>query len=461
MNLNITKQSLSKISLPISSFFGHPLGKAYQLLKESQYWSTDRIQQHQVQALLALVHHCYYNVPYYHDLMKKRGLLPEDFQTLDDLTRLPYLTRDIIRQQGMRLRAINYPDNKVAFRRSGGTTGEPIKIAADSQARAYETAAYLRGFEWMGYILGSPMVRLFGGSLGLPEDRNLRSNLRDWIFNSRFLPAFELNPDNVLNYVDIIRQAKGGVLVGYTSAVRNLAQFMDLKSLHVNSLRSVICTAEYMPAEWRQFISHVFQAPVYCYYGCGEVHSMGYECSSEEGYLVPTEHIVLEAADGNPGVFRDVGRGEACVTTLFNYAMPLLRYLNGDMLDLSYTDNGRGHQRIVRLDGRVVDQLQHTDGHTVSGAFVPHLIYKSGLPVWKYQMIQHDECKIDFHFSLRDGAQLTPEDEQTLTDILRDHLGNQVQINFIPEHYELTKSGKHRFVINRTVESNESINDLQ
>jgi phenylacetate-CoA ligase len=433
----------------LSSYLGYPVGKSMRLLRESHYWSARQIQAHQERTLNALMHHCYDHVTYYRDLMRSMNLRPDDFQSVSDLAKLPYLTREIIRDQAARLRANNYPDRVCQFRRSGGTTGEPIKVAVDVRGRAFEVAAYLRGFEWMRYRLGQPMVSLFGGSLGLRTDRNLKTRIREWLLNNRFLPAFELTPENVGGYAVTIQQANGGVLVGYASAVLNLSEYMSRHGLKGSPLESVICTAEYMPEEWRSRISEVLGVPVYCYYGCGEVNGIAHECHGEEGYIVSQEHVVLEVGGDNPAKFLDTGRGEACITTLFNYAMPLVRYLNGDILELKYPRNSRAHLRIVKLEGRVIDQLLATDGHKVSSALPPHLVFKSGVPVWKYQVVQTERNNIIFHYLLRDDTSLSIEMQKTLEGVFRRYLGEDLQVQFVADKFETTKAGKHRFVINR------------
>ena len=443
------RQWLLNQGMTLSSYLGYPLGKSMRLLRNSQHWTSEEIQAHQQGALRALMHHCYSHVPYYRDLMRSRDLRPDDFQSASDLAKLPYLTRDIIRDQAARLRADNYPDSICQFRRTGGTTGEPIKVALDLRARAFAVAAYLRGLEWMRYGLGQPMVRLFGGSLGLSTDTNPKTRIREWLLNSRFLPAFELTPENVRDYVDTINRAKGGVLVGYASAVLNLAEYMAKRGLQGSLLKSVICTAEYMPEEWRIRISDVLGVPVFCYYGCGEVNSIAYECSGEEGYIVSQEHIILEAGGHDPGKFHDEGRGEACITTLFNYAMPLIRYLNGDILELKYPWRGRAHLRIVKLEGRVLDQLLATDGHRVSSILPTHLVFKSGVPVWKYQVVQTEHTNIVFHYLLRDDGSLSSEMQKTLEGVFQRYLGEDLQVQFVAGEFETTKAGKHRFVINR------------
>ncbi len=441
---------LVKSGLLLSSYLGYPLGKATKLLRDSQKWTSEERKIHQQRSLNALLHHCYDHVPYYRDLMNSRNVRPDDFRSIGDLAKLPYLTRETIREQGARLRADNYPDNICQFRRSGGTTGEPIKVAVDDRGRAFEVAAYLRGFEWMEYQLGSPMVRLFGGSLGLKAKPNMRDKMRERLLNYRFLAAFELAPENVRVYFETIRQAKEGVLVGYASAMMNLAEYMSRSGLQGSPLKSVICTAEYLPDEWRKRISEVLGVPVFCYYGCGEVNSIAYECAGVDGYIVSEELLVLEvAAEEETTKFQDLGKGLACVTTLFNYAMPLIRYLNGDVLELDRSPSESGRLRIAKLEGRVADRLVATDGHMVSGALPPHLVFKSGVPVWKYQVVQAERDKIFFHYLMSDGIAFTPLMRDTLATVLRRYLGEDMKISFVLGDFEVPPSGKHRLVINR------------
>lgn len=436
--------------IPLSSYLGYPLGKAAKLLRDSQKWTAEEMRIYQQRSLSALMHHCYDHVPYYRDLMRARSVRPEDFRSIDDLARLPYLTRDIVREQGSRLRADNYPDTICQFRRSGGTTGEPIKVAVDDRGRAFEVAAYLRGFEWMQYQLGNPMVRLFGGSLGLKAEPKVKDKIREWLLNCRFLPAFELNQENVNLYVDTIRQAQGGVLVGYASAMMNLVEYMSRSGLQGSPLKSVICTADHLPDEWRARISKVLDAPVFGYYGCGEVNSIAYECSGVDGYIVSEECVVLEVAVSDDSTrFQGQGRGAACVTALFNYAMPLIRYLNGDALELDRSQCGDGRLRIAKLEGRVADRLVATDGHMVSGALPPHLVFKSGVPVWKYQVVQVERDKIAFHYLMSDGNAFTPLMRDTLATVFRKYLGEDMEISFVLGNFEVPPSGKHRFVISR------------
>jgi phenylacetate-coenzyme A ligase PaaK-like adenylate-forming protein len=132
--------------------------------------------------------------------------------------------------------------------------------------------------------------------------------------------------------------------------------------------------------------------------------------------------------------------------------MPLIRYLNRDIIELQHSNGGHKHLRISNLEGRVMDQLLRSDGTRISSALAPHLVYKSGAPVWKYQVVQTDYGKIVFHYSLRDGEVLPDEMRNTLTSVFRRYLGDNLQVEFVVGGFETSKSGKHRFVINRVFE---------
>jgi len=78
------------------------------------------------------------------------------------------------------------------------------------------------------------------------------------------------------------------------------------------------------------------------------------------------------------------------------------------------------------------------------------MIYKSGFPAWKYQVIQTEYNKVIFHYLLcDDGVELSHEMRDCLRSLLWKYLGDNVKIQFVVGDFEVSKSGKHRFVINR------------
>lgn len=435
-------------ALPASSVFGYRLGEAMSLMRRAETWSRADLDSWQGAALHRLLAHCYAHVPYYADLMRSLKLTPSDFRRASDLAKLPVLTRGTLRAEQHRLRSSVHPDRVCVMARSGGTSGEPVTIALDPRARAHDMAAYVRGFGWMGHTWGAPIVHLFGGSLGLSAP-TLRSRAVSLAFNSRSLPAFELRPDTLGRYVNELKNAVGGVLVGYASAVLNLANMLDGAGVSFR-LNAIICTAEQMPLAWRRRIESVMGAPVQTYYGCNELGSIGYERQGQEGYFVTEEHAIIEAHSEPLQGFTAAGTGELVITSLFNYAMPIIRYRNGDTASLGLSADG-GRQKILTLQGRVMDQLLTSEG-VLSGSVLPtHVVLKSGVDVLKYQVVQTRAGQLAFHYETRGDRTIAARDRALLTEVFKRHLGASTEVQFVKGEFELSPAGKHRLVINKAI----------
>jgi phenylacetate-CoA ligase len=107
---------------------------------------------------------------------------------------------------------------------------------------------------------------------------------------------------------------------------------------------------------------------VYDYYGCGECNSLGFQCQEGSTYHISEEHVVLEV-ESEAGQRDFVGSGQLLITDLDNYAMPLLRYRNGDYLTIGNGSCpcGRSLRLISKLQGRTSGFLLSATGQLVSG----------------------------------------------------------------------------------------------
>ncbi len=421
------------------------------LLEETQWWPRERLDQFRNEKVRSLIAHCWEHVPYYREVMEKRGLTPQDVVGVADLPKLPVLTKDLLRQNAKALRAENIADKKVTPSRTGGTTGEPVTVWRREDDAAWPIQCYMRGLAWGGLLPAMPRVKLFGGSLGLGP-KGLRDRLKK-VMRPRtvFLPAFELNRSNVDCYVRTIRKSGAGHLIAYASALYVMAVLVEEKGLQCD-LEAVYPTAEMLPAGWREKIAEVFGCKVLPYYGCGEVNSLGFSCGQGTGYHRPDEHAVMEVqrADGS---FAFEGEGAFAVSDLDNYVMPILRYTNGDAGVL--TDEpcacGRSLGRIARLDGRVNDFLVSVDGDRISGAIAAHT-FRLVQGVEFYQYVQDEPGQVLVRIVPADGFDREAE-EQKIRHVLKDHLVAEanVQFEYVAE-IERTPAGKARFVINNHLE---------
>jgi phenylacetate-CoA ligase len=389
-------------------------------------------------------------IPYYRRVMEERGLTPASFASTADVVKLPVLNRERLRAAGDTIRSTGiFPEEQILVRRSGGTTGEPIASRIDPFARALETYAFLRGLEWMGWQPGMSIVWLTGGSLGAPAPLRYRERLKRAVTGGTFLPAFEIRAETAERYCEAIAAAGPCVVVGYASALLQLATHAPAHRKHRLDVRRVFSTAELLPPDWQEKIEQGLNAEVRSYYGCGEVNTLGFQVERAGPYVLPDEHVLLESVPaGTDGVA--AADDTLLVTTLYNRAQPLVRYAIGDrgkLLAPGVAHPTRG--AIAELLGRASDLFLRVDGTAVSGSMGPHLVFATKLPVRRYQFVQTRPDRIEFRYEA-DAAGVPAEKLREVERILRDHLGAELEVVFSPTtDFEVTRAGKHRVVIQK------------
>lgn len=419
-------------------------------LRESERWPQERMNAFRADKLRRLVGHAYEQIPAYRELMDEAGVGPHDVRELEDMRRLPVMTKSLLRMRGDGFRARDIPDGNVTIGKTGGTTGNPMRIPRDSQTADWGSACYLRGLAWGGLTLREKRVRLFGGSLGIGKPRPFEG-MRNWLAGETILPAFEMGPHNVREYAETIRKSGARFLIGYSSACYLLASLVEQFSLGV-TFSAVYPTAELLPDDWAETISRVLKARVLPYYGCGELNSLGYTCpeAREEGTVYHTcdEHAIIEVEDDAGGTSLE-GEGAFLITDLDNFATPIIRYRNGDAGHIARPGCacGRTLGRILRIDGRINDLLVTTTGSRFSGVIATHA-FRQIENVECCQIVQRAPGEVTIRVVR--GAGYDPAvEEPKMRRIFGEHLGegSRVAIEYVQEIAK-TPAGKARFVIN-------------
>jgi phenylacetate-CoA ligase len=425
---------------------GFPADSYGHILAASEHWSRGQIEEFRNEKLRKLITHCYENVPYYRGTMEERKLAPQDIQRAEDLIKLPVLTKDAIRTYSRELLAKNISTMTVTWPKTGGTTGEPIQVCKNIECRAWSSMCYERGLKWGGLKVDEPRVKLFGGTLGIGNTR-LIDRLGNLFRRDLFLPAFELRNETALNYFDKIRRSKCRFLIGYASAIYRLAVLAKENNQEIE-FTSVFPTAELMLPEWEEMIRKTFKCSVLPYYGCGEVNSLGFS-DPGSGYLIPEEHALIEVAQADGGTHL-YGEGTFLVTDLDSYAMPIIRYANGDAGKISPSNGHRPFSRIERLDGRYNSLLMTDKGDLISGVIGTH-VFRLTSSVETYRIIQEEPLRLVIKIVPR--TELSERDQHLILDLYSKYLGNRMKITIeIVPNLPPPPSGKSVFVINRCLQ---------
>ncbi len=432
---------------PYFRFKGFRSPQIWKFLEKSQRWTSEEIQEFQNRKLQRLIEYVYEYVVYYRRVMDKYGIKPKDIKTSDDLIKLPVLTKEQFRNNWNKLISTQTSSFKTDFRKTGGSTGEPIRIMNDYLNSSWEDAAFRRGVGFAGYKIGEPMIVLFGGTLGLAPESFMK-NLKARFSGKVFLPAFEISKDTLDDYVEKIRQSKAKYLRGYTSAIYLLAKLMEGAKLNI-PLKAVFPTAETLNDFQRETIEKSFQCKVFNQYGCGECNSIAIECASHNGLHVSDELVFLEALKDKERV-SDGEMGALTLTTLHNYSMPLIRYQNGDVISLNRTSCtcGRGLSRIVKIYGRANDLLLAKDGRLVSATFLPSFCVNVQLKgIQQFQVIQ--ETKDIIRLKIVKTHKFVEHELRPLFKVFHRYLGDvKIKVEYVAS-IPRTPQGKMKFVISK------------
>lgn len=424
----------------------YPGAHIERFLSRSQQWTRSELLEYRDAKVRELVSNCYENVPYYGRLMRELSLHPRDFAGAADLRKLPLLTKADVRAHAKDLLARNVSAAQISWSRTGGTTGEPMRVAKDRECSAWEGLCYDRGVAWGGLALDTPRIIFAGGSLGIDRQR-WTSRATTMLRKDLTLPAFEVRSDTARNFFEVIRRSRLRHVVGYTSVIYRLAVLAEEFAPDIR-FEAAFPTAEVLLPEWVEVIRRSFRCEVLPFYGCGEINSLGYWPRMGDSYVIPEEHCIVEVARDRTGPSESFGEGMFVVTSLVNRAMPLLRYVNGDAGAVGPPADRWPFSRISRLDGRYNSLLMTDSGDLISGALGPHIFRHLTMAVESYQIIQRERLQVVIRVVPR-GDTFSSRDEELLRSLFLRYLGRRMhvwieKVSSIPP----TPSGKSMFVIN-------------
>ena len=343
--------------------------------------------------LRALLAHAFANVPYYRRVLKESGVVDDDGRvSLENFDQVPFLTKDTIRTHSCDLVSKDLHKRKFYYNTSGGSTGEPVRLVQDAEYKRWIRAGKLLYDLWTGYQPGMPKVVLWGSERDLFVGREtLGVRINRWIRNEVWLNAFRMTEPKMREYVEVINLHKPVQILAYVESIYELARFIDRNGLSVHSPRAIMTSAGTLYPHMRQVIERVFRAPVFNRYGSREVGDIACECEVHKGLHVSplTHYVEIIRKDGTPAAAGEVG--EVVVTSLVNYAMPLIRYRIGDMAAWAEEECscGRSWPLLKEVVGRVSDVFVTATGTQVHGEYFTHLLYFKEW-VRKFQFIQED-----------------------------------------------------------------------
>ena len=326
--------------------------------KEIETMSREDMKKLQSEKLVKQVKHVYENVPYYRDLMDKKGVKPEDIQGIDDLHKLPFLSKADLRDAYPYGLLATPLENCVRIHSTSGTTGRrvvafytqnDIDLWEDCCARAITAAGGTKkDVCQVAYGYG-----LFTGGFGLNGGSQKIGCLT--------LPMSSGNTDRQIQFMMDMQASILCCTPSYAAYIGETLKEQGYKPEDI-PLKAGIFGAEPWTEEMRRGIEAMLGIKAYDIYGLTESTGPGvaFECSEQTGMHVNEDHFYAEIIDPETGeVLPEGSKGELVFTSLDKEAFPLLRYRTRDICVLSrkQCSCGRTLVKMAKPMGRTDDML--------------------------------------------------------------------------------------------------------
>lgn len=403
-------------------------------------WSDARLREYRDERLRRFVLHCAGTVPFYRRRFGEAGVDPTSIRGLDDLGRLPILTKAEVQANYAALVSEAVPARQRIMIHTSGTTGGGLRFATTLDAIQEQWAIWwryrrLHGLQyntWCGYFGGRSVVPL--GQKRPPYWRYNRAG-RQILFS-----GYHISEDTLGHYVDELRRRRPPWLHGYPSLLALVATWLLDRGENLAYVPGWITIgAESLLPQQRALIQRAFGVAPLEHYGMAEAIANAYECARGKLH-VDEDYAATEFVPTDEGsACRIIGSG------FTNYAVPFLRYDVGDetQIDPEGCRCGLPGRVLRSIDGRKEDYVILRNGARLGR--MDH-IFKDMMAVREAQIYQNEPGVIVVRVVR--NASYTQADERLLLAEFHKRVGDEAEVRVEPvESLPRTRTGKLRFVV--------------
>ena len=418
--------------------FKGKFGEYFELFSKTQWQSPEQIKEFQIDRLKKTMEIACQKVPYYRRLFSEYGLTPGDFRCLDDLKKLPTLTKKDIRDNFHDLLHEDIKNLPVTKNYSSGTTGQKLEFYLPRElAYNINYSLLYRFYGWAGVKQGDKRVTIGA--------RFFTKKPPYWVYNKAenqlLLSIHHLNEQTVDSYIETIRRFSPVFIQGHPTGIFFISQRMAQLGKSV-AVKAVFTTGETLDDSRRNVITEAFNAEVFESYGVGESVIAAFECEKHCGFHEASELGVIEFEKTDSGLYKVIG------TSLWNYAMPFLRYEIEDLAELSPSDRcscGRALPlKIKRILGRIDDILFSPDGGIILPASIRMRVKPLLKPFENYQLQQVAQKE----YVLLIEGRLDELRKSHFLKAMKEALGDWAKIEVKEVDRLMTDGGKVRSILN-------------
>ena len=369
------------------------------------------------------------NSPFYKEKFKMSGVNIEDIKSLEDVKKLPFTTKEELRDAyPLGLQAVS--DEKVVrIHSSSGTTGKPIIIPYTAQDVEDWAIMMARSFEIAGVtpldrVQITPGYGLWTAGIGFQAGVEKLGAM-----------AVPMGPGNTEKQLQMMMDLQSTVIIGTSSYALVLAEEVEKRGIRSKiNLRKGVIGSERWGEKMRQRIKNELNIEIYDIYGLTEIYGpgIGIDCDCHEGMHYYDDYLYFEIIDSETGEVLPEGEtGELVITTLRKEGAPLLRYRTRDLTRIipGTCKCGRTYPRIDRIIGRTDDMVK-VKGVNIYPGQIDEVLREVDGASSEYQiLIDHINGKDVMTLKVEynsDGDTDRSDIEDNIVDIFKKKIGIQI-----------------------------------
>ncbi len=437
------KQGLKHIygAIPPSMRYSKIFWETYTFLQKSQWWSREKLEEYQMRQLSKLLYHAYENTPYYRRIFDEGELKPKDIKSLNDFKKLPYLTKDVFKENFNDFIASNINVSKLTMTHTSGSTGKPIQFYRDLNEDQKEWAFVCHQWSRVGHKPGDPRIEVRGAVI--TGDKPFCYDPVTKVL--RLSPRIDSKEIAIL-YLEKIRSLGAKFIHGYPSCIALFAFMIKQYNLsNILKLKAILFASETVYPWQRQIVEEIFGRRVFSFYGMTEHVVMAGECENNTSYHCIPQYGITEIKPVS---------NEIVGTSFINYANPFIRYCTTDIASVPVgsgcNECGRQYFHVFpNVAGRLEDFIITPEGIPVSPAVITHP-FKDLKTIKSTQIVQKSSDCIKLTVVPCDGysSEIIENELQQLCQGLKGILSSDMKIQTeIAESIPLSKSGNFKWVV--------------
>lgn len=417
-------------------------------------WKEEQLQQYRNRRIREIVKYAFENVEFYHKKFLEAGVKPEQIKTVGDLAKLPIIKREELQKNSGKLISERFDASKLKVVSTSGSSGRPLHTYLTKSEDEFRKAKLLRPHvicgqkPWDRWVLIEPTQRV----------KNLGALQR---LLSVYSPTFVSIFDAPSKQVADIERLNPDVLDGYSNSLFMIAKEIEKRGAGKIEPRFVMGGAELIDDPSRKFLEKIFTAPFYDQYATEELQMVAWQCPERNGYHIDADTIVIQFVDNEGNEVSAGESGELVCTSLFNKAMPFVRYAIDDIGVLSKEKScscGRIFPMMKVVEGRKDSIVVMPNRRRIPALVFGWMMefYKYYGNIYQYRIIQKKINLLMVLIKKKSDIATEVEMRAELLRHMKAMLGIgepdvQVEVEFV-ENFPLDKSGKLRKIVSEVAD---------